>query len=88
MDGHGQPTAIEAAAWLDVRYPGWAEKIDTELLDMSSSDRCIAGQMGIHWEILTGEFDRDTDNFDSQVFATYESEWIEQVEKRRVLVPA
>lgn len=37
---------IEAGvAFLDQRFPGWAERIDMETLDMTDPENCILGQL-------------------------------------------
>lgn len=34
------------AALLDARRPGWADQINTEILDINSPSRCVLGQLG------------------------------------------
>jgi hypothetical protein len=38
-------TVDRGAALLDEREPGWAEKIDLDTLDLSSSCGCVLGQL-------------------------------------------
>lgn len=33
------------AEWLDVKYPGWHDKIDLSILDMGSCNMCVLGQV-------------------------------------------
>lgn len=41
-----EETAVEAgAAFLDIRNPGWASKINKDALIMTSTDTCIIGQL-------------------------------------------
>jgi hypothetical protein len=37
--------AAKGAAWLDKHRPGWANKVDTEHLDMGDAWYCIWGQL-------------------------------------------
>lgn len=77
----------QAAAWLDVRYPGWAEKIDTDHFHMSNEACCIGGQLGVDWHDLRSGFENDTGAWGAGVFAGYTAMWLEQIEQR-VGVPA
>lgn len=87
MDEHGNPTAVEAAEWLDRSYPGWADKVNTTTLKMLNGKLCIGGQIGVLWSRLNAEFDKET-GVNSVAFAAYDDEWINEVEKRRVPVTA
>lgn len=33
------------AAWLDIKVPDWASRVDTATLSMVSSEHCVAGQV-------------------------------------------
>lgn len=33
------------AAWLDAHVPGWFDRVDLDILNMTSSDLCIFGQV-------------------------------------------
>lgn len=33
------------ATWLDQAWPGWHNQIDTGILDMNNSERCVLGQL-------------------------------------------
>lgn len=35
---------LRGAAWMDEHFPGWAEKVNTETIDQSSSINCVMGQ--------------------------------------------
>lgn len=38
-------TVDRGAAFLDETLPGWAERIDTDTLDLSSTCNCVLGQL-------------------------------------------
>lgn len=44
------PRAARGAAVLDRVHPGWADRIDLDVLDITRCDRCVLGQA------ITGEF--------------------------------
>ena len=35
----------KGAAYLDRAHPGWAQAVDTEVLDLTSNNRCVLGQL-------------------------------------------
>ena len=40
-----EPFVQKGAAWLDEYDPGWAQKVNPDNLDLSSSSLCICGQL-------------------------------------------
>jgi len=40
-----RPEICEGVCYLDTEYPGWQDEIDLGVLDLSSTPRCILGQL-------------------------------------------
>lgn len=47
------PAVANGIKYLDEKYPGWLEKVDTDKLDMGFPQLCICGQVGV----VEGEMD-------------------------------
>jgi len=63
----------EAARWLDVREPGWAERIDLKTLDIRFPSLCIGAQ-------LKGTYGRAFDEWglaESPLWLAFEELWAE-----------
>lgn len=46
MTYYSMDQAVTAGwAWLEKHAPGWQERVDTDVLDMSTGERCILGQV-------------------------------------------
>ncbi len=90
LDKLYEGSAERAAAWLDVRYPGWHEKIDLDTLDLNDCELCVGGQMfpgeeGA-WMRLVQEC--HSDGVERVYFSGRQQTkfFIEQIEKRRAPV--
>lgn len=78
----------QAAAWLDVRYPRWAEKIDIDDFSMHDMNRCIGSYLGVDWgNDLRDGFHTDTGLSGIGVFAGFTDDWLEEIDQR-VSVPS
>lgn len=45
----------KGAYWLDENYPGWAQNIDTEKLEMAHCEKCVIGQAVMsksYWAVI------------------------------------
>lgn len=76
------------AAWLDVRYPGWAYQIDLDTFNIHSSTRCVGGQLGVSWRELAQQYREDTGyrHVGDGVLACGQTIWYDEI-KRRQAVP-
>lgn len=80
----------QGAAWLDVRYPGWAAKIDLDTFNIHLPCKCIGGQNGVDWDgDLSRGFREDTGISSSGLFSGMQDEWVERIrERQRPALPA
>lgn len=76
-----------AAAWLDVRYAGWAHEIDLENFNIARAERCVGGYLGVPWEQLAVQYRQDTGNLNVHhaVFATGQDIWKEEIRMRQAM---
>lgn len=81
LDDGSRDVAV-AASWLDLEHPGWARRIDLDKFNMGWSDRCIGGQIGVHWWNLTDSCRQATGLDNENLFATYSDAWRAQILKR------
>lgn len=72
----------EVAAWLDVRQPGWASRIDVERLNLSSEVDCIAGQLGLDWRQLRTDFGDDHGYIPTGMLVRGLEFWKQEIAKR------
>lgn len=79
-----QHNAASAAAWLDVRYPSWAHKVNLDDFDIDCPCSCVGGQLDIGWLQLAAQYDRDHDHFHGrEVFANYQEQWVYEIRCRQ-----
>lgn len=86
----------DAALWLDATYPGWADKVDPDTLNMQNTKLCVGGQIDVHWETLCDMWDKVSQEtwgarrgkHVTQVFACMPEAWIEEINARKTLIHA
>lgn len=86
-------TSVEdGAKWLDGIRPEWFTLVNTDILNMSSTRKCVLGQVfadkassysnGYSYAEYEYPFD-DYTSSDRNVFADFDEEWIKEINKRR-----
>jgi hypothetical protein len=81
------------ASWLDVRYPGWADKIDLAKFHISVGTRCVGGylfpEIAHGWHRLQLEFTEDEGVFPAGVLAgpQYNDCWRAEITARLTSEP-
>ncbi len=86
-----------AAQWMDVKYPGWAHKIDVYQLNLLSPTKCVFGLLtGGYMEPSSRIYPSDVGRFDyaKQLSLTgfslctfsspgsFQSHWVKEIEDR------
>lgn len=79
----GAEDVPSAAQWLDLNYPGWANHVDADTLDMVDIFMCIGGQMGVNWLTLSKQWESDSGITDSDVFADFTDDWRREITARQ-----
>jgi hypothetical protein len=80
----------ELAKRLDEQYPGWAEPIDLETLNMGNAARCVIGQgvtggnrLAYPDALKTLQRDTDHGNIAGYFLTRYDTEWRAEIKARR-----
>lgn len=93
------PAVANGIKFLDEKYPGWWEKVDTDQLDMGWPALCICGQVGVTEDGMDmsgqhGFFANDNNftefmksngitRYDDINKAVLKSVWVERINRRR-----
>ena len=78
----------DAAVWLDLNYPGWADKINLAEFDMGGSHICIGHYLRVDWYNdlclpWTAASGRHYEHHESQVFASFTNLWRLEIQARK-----
>ena len=83
-DGPCDVTAA-AAAWLDIRYPGWADLIDLDRFSIYEAENCIGWFLTgrrTGWMRLRREYALDGGRAES-AFSSFQDNWCRRILERR-----
>jgi hypothetical protein len=92
-----QERVADAAAALDELYPGWAEWIDLDSLNMLSWTFCVGAQIACHvedslvhqqmgWQLVADQVYAElgySDDDERNLFSGFEDFWIAEIVSRR-----
>jgi len=53
----------EGAKWMDRHRPGWADRIDTDALDLQHCHKCVIGQIVSSYWAFVGRYQEDKATF-------------------------